>query len=46
MPWLSELERILTEVDNISAEGYDINNPPSAGTFPGGMRRWAGFRVL
>ena len=42
--WLSDLERILTEVDRITAQGNDIQRPPSAGTFPGGMRRWTDFQ--
>ncbi|MCL2610255.1 MAG: S-layer homology domain-containing protein [Defluviitaleaceae bacterium] len=42
--WLSDLERTLTEVDRITAEGHDIQHPPSSGTFPGGMRRWTDFQ--
>jgi len=42
--WLANLETMLTEVDRISAQGNDIQNPPSAGTFPGGMRRWTDFQ--
>ena len=41
--WLADLERTLLEVDRRSAEGLDINHPPSAGTFPGSMRRWTDF---
>ena len=42
--WLSDLERMLTEVDRITAAGNDIQRPPSAGTFPGGLRRWTDFQ--
>ena len=42
--WLADLERMLTEVDRLKAAGHDIQNPPSAGTFPGGMRRWTDFQ--
>lgn len=42
--WLSDLERVLAEVDRLIAAGHDIQNPPSAGTFPGGMRRWTDFQ--
>lgn len=44
--WLADVERMLLEVDRIKALGYDINTPPSAGTFPGGMRRWTDFQRL
>ena len=42
--WLSDLERTLTEVDRLKAAGHSIQSPPSAGTFPGGMRRWTDFQ--
>ena len=42
--WLADLERMLAEVDRISAQGHDIQRPPSAGTFPGGIRRWTDFQ--
>jgi len=42
--WLADLERLLTEVDRLKAAGHNIQNPPSAGTFPGGMRRWTDFQ--
>jgi len=42
--WLANLETTLTEVDRITAQGHNIQNPPSAGTFPGGMRRWTDFQ--
>lgn len=42
--WLADLERMLTEVDRLKAAGHNIQNPPSAGTFPGGMRRWTDFQ--
>jgi len=42
--WLADLERMLTEVDRLKAEGHNIQNPRSAGTFPGGMRRWTDFQ--
>jgi len=41
--WLSHLEAMLSEVDRISAQGHNIQRPLSAGTFPGGMRRWTDF---
>jgi len=42
--WLANLERMLVEVDGIAAQGHDIQRPPSAGTFPGGLRRWTDFQ--
>ena len=42
--WLATLENMLTEVDRIAAQGHNIQHPPSAGTFPGGMRRWTDFQ--
>jgi len=42
--WLNDLERTLLEVDSLKAQGHDINNPPSAGTFPSAMRRWTDFQ--
>jgi len=42
--WLTDLERMLAEVDRITAQGHNIQHPPSAGTFPGGMRRWTDFQ--
>jgi len=42
--WLADLERMLAEVDRLKAAGHNIQNPPSAGTFPGGMRRWTDFQ--
>jgi len=42
--WLADLERMLTQVDNMAAQGHNIQHPPSAGTFPGGMRRWTDFQ--
>jgi len=42
--WLADLERMLSEVDRLKAAGNNIQNPPSAGTFPGGMRRWTDFQ--
>ena len=42
--WLSNLEATLVEVDRITAQGHNIQNPQSAGTFPGGMRRWTDFQ--
>jgi len=42
--WLANLEGVMAEVDRISAQGHNIQNPPSAGTFPGGMRRWTDFQ--
>lgn len=42
--WLADLERMLSEVDRIKSNGHNIQNPPSAGTFPGGMRRWTDFQ--
>ena len=42
--WLADLERVLLEVDRLEGLGHNIQNPPSAGTFPGGMRRWTDFQ--
>ena len=42
--WLSELDRLLAEVDRIAAQGHDMQNPPSAGTFPAALRRWTDFQ--
>ena len=44
--WLADVERVLLEVDRISAQGHNIQHPPSSGTFPGGMRRWTDFQRL
>lgn len=41
--WLANLEETLTEVDRLSAS-YDIQNPPSVGTFPPALRRWTDFQ--
>jgi len=42
--WQRNLERTLREVDRLQAAGHNIQNPPSAGTFPGDMRRWTDFQ--
>ncbi|MCL2840231.1 MAG: terpene cyclase/mutase family protein [Defluviitaleaceae bacterium] len=44
--WLTDVERMLLEVDRLTREGHNIQHPPSAGTFPSGMRRWTDFQRL
>jgi len=43
--WLLDLDRTLTEVDRLSRDN-NIQNPPSAGTFPSSLRRWTDFQRL
>jgi len=42
--WFADLDRLLSEVDRLIADGNNIQNPPSAGTFPSAMRRWTDFQ--
>lgn len=44
--WLEDLERTLTEIDNIleANPNIDISDPPTVGTFPSSMRRWTDFQ--
>jgi len=46
MAWLTDLDRVISEVDEILAANpsLDINNPPSASTFPAALRRWTDFQ--
>ena len=41
--WLSDVNRTLAEVNRL-ARRNDIQNPPSAGTFPSSLRRWTDFQ--
>jgi hypothetical protein len=42
--WFADLNRLLNEVDRLTEAGHDIQNPPSAGTFPSALRRWTDFQ--
>jgi len=44
--WFAQFDRLLAEADALAARGYDINNPPSAGTFPSPIRRWVDFQRI
>jgi len=41
--WFADLDRLLAEVERLSAT-HDIQQPPSAGTFPSALRRWTDFQ--
>lgn len=43
--WSGNLEQQLTKVESLSLI-YDINHPPSAGTFPQSLRRWTDFQRI
>jgi len=42
--WFADLDQLLVEVDRLTAAGNNIQNPPSAGTFPSVLRRWTDFQ--
>jgi len=42
--WFADLENLLADIDRLAAAGNNIQNPPSAGTFPSALRRWTDFQ--
>ena len=42
--WFTDLEELLLEVHTLTEQGFDINHPPSVGTFPSELRRWTDFQ--
>lgn len=44
--YLRDLNTTIRDVNRFKNAGYDIQHPPSAGTFPGTMRRWTDFQRI
>jgi len=42
--WFADLDRLLAQVDALTAAGNNIQRPRSAGTFPSELRRWTDFQ--